>query len=283
MNLFLLNITDWFDNLYNRYKPAFDKYSNDLIVFVPKFIGALLLLFLGWFLGRMIARFFQKLLERIGADKLGDRLNQIDFIARSPLKIKPSTMVGKFLYYLIFIFFFMAATDTLGITAVSDMISKIFEYLPRILSALVVFVIGILFADMLKKLVHTACASLNIPAAGLIANFVFYFVFINVAMITLSQAGIDTNFIQDNLSIILAGIVGAFAVGYGYASRPLVGNLLAAYYNKNKVKVGDLISIDGVKGKIVALDNSTMTLDADDRKIIVPLNKLSSEKYEIFK
>lgn len=283
MNLFLLNITDWFNNLYNRYKPAFDKYSNDMIAFVPKFIGALLLLFLGWFLGRMIARFFQKLLERIGADKLGDRLNQIDFIARSPVKLKPSTMVGKFLYYLIFIFFFMAATDTLGITAVSDMIGKIFEYLPRILSALVVFVIGILFADMLKKLVHTACASLNIPAAGLIANFVFYFVFINVAMITLSQAGIDTNFIQDNLSIILAGIVGAFAVGYGYASRPLVGNLLAAYYNKNKVKVGDLISIDGVKGKIVAMDNSTMTLDADDRKIVVPLNKLSSEKYEIFK
>ena len=137
--------------------------------------------------------------------------------------------------------------------------------------------------DMLKKLVHTACASLNIPAAGLIANFVFYFVFINVAMITLSQAGIDTNFIQDNLSIILAGIVGAFAVGYGYASRPLIGNLLAAYYNKNKVKVGDTIAIDGVKGKVIELDNSTMTLEADDRKIVVPLNKLSSEKYEIFK
>ncbi|WP_373551797.1 mechanosensitive ion channel domain-containing protein [Haliscomenobacter sp.] len=283
MNLFLLNITDWFNNLYNKYQPMFDQFFMGLIAFVPKFVGALLLLFLGWFLGRMIARFFQKLLERIGADKLGDRLNQIDFIARSPVKLKPSTMVGKFLYYVIFIFFFMAATDTLGITAVSEMISKIFEYLPRILSALVVFVIGILFADMLKKLVHTACISLNIPAGGLIANFVFYFVFINVAMITLSQAGIDTNFIQDNLSIILAGIVGAFAVGYGYASRPLVGNLLASYYNKSKVKVGDLISIDGVKGKIVAMDNSTMTLDADDRKIIVPLNKLSSEKYEIFK
>jgi hypothetical protein len=283
MKLFLLNISDWFNKLYDKYQPMFDDFFMGMIAFVPKFIGALLLLVLGWFLGRMIARFFEKLLARIGADKLGDRLNQIDFIARSPMKLKPSAMVGKFLYYLIFIFFFMAANDTLGITAVSDMISKIFEYLPRILSALVVFVLGILFADILKKLVHTACASLNIPAAGLIANFVFYFVFINVAMITLSQAGIDTDFIQDNLSIILAGIVGAFAVGYGYASRPLIGNLLSAYYNKNKVNIGETIAIDGVKGKIIALDNSTMTLDADDRKIVVPLNKLSSERYEIFK
>ena len=283
MNLFLLSVPQWFDDLYNKYQPMFDQFFMGMISFVPKFIGALLLLFLGWFLGRMISRFFQKLLVRIGADKLGERLNQIDFIARSPMTIKPSVMIGKFFYYLIFIFFFMAAADTLGISAVSDMISKIFEYLPRILSALIVFVIGILFADVLKKLVHTACASLNIPAAGLIANFVFYFVFINVAMITLSQAGIDTNFIQDNLSIILAGIVGAFAVGYGYASRPLVGNLLAAYYNKNKVHVGDTIAIDGVKGKVLEMDNSTMTLDTDDRKIVVPLNKLSSEKYEIFK
>jgi RNase P/RNase MRP subunit p29 len=62
-----------------------------------------------------------------------------------------------------------------------------------------------------------------------------------------------------------------------------VGNLLAAYYNKNKVHVGDTIAIDGVKGKVLEMDNSTMTLDTDDRKIVVPLNKLSSEKYEIFK
>ena len=77
MNLFLLNISDWFNDLYNKYQPMFDQFFMGMIAFVPKFIGALLLLFLGWFLGRMISRFFQKLFERIGADKLGDRLNQI--------------------------------------------------------------------------------------------------------------------------------------------------------------------------------------------------------------
>jgi Conserved TM helix/Mechanosensitive ion channel len=282
MTYFLLNIGDWFGALYTKYRDIFDGFVGGMISFVPKLLGAIVLLIVGRFLARMISKGASKALKTIGADKLGDRLNEIDFISKSPVKIEPSVMMGKFLYYVIFIFFFTAATDTLGITAVSEIIGKIFEYLPRILSALIVFVIGILFADVLKKAIYTACSSLNIPAASLIANFVFYFVFINVAMITLSQAGIETEFIQDNLSIILGGIVAAFAFGYGQASRPLIGNLLGAYYNRSKVNIGDTIAIDGVKGQIIEMDNSTMTIQAESSKVIIPLNKLTTEKYELF-
>jgi Conserved TM helix/Mechanosensitive ion channel len=282
MTIFLLNIGDWFGALYEKYQGVFDGFVAGMITFVPKLLGAIILLVVGRFLARMISKGVSKGLNKIGVDKLGDRLNEIDFISKSPVKIELSVMVGKLLYYVIFIFFFTAATDTLGITAVSEIIGKIFEYLPRVLSALIVFMIGILFADMLKKVIFTACSSLNIPAAGLIANFVFYFVFINVAMITLSQAGIETDFIQDNLSIILGGIVAAFAFGYGQASRPLIGNLLGAYYNRSKVNIGDIIAIDGVKGQIIEMDNSTMTIQAEGRKVVIPLNKLTTDKYEIF-
>jgi small-conductance mechanosensitive channel len=282
MTLFLLSIGDWFLALYEKYQPIFDGFVGGLITFVPKLVGSIVLLILGRFLAKIISKGVSKTLNKVGIDKLGDRLNEIDFISKAPVKIELSAMIGKFLYYCIFFFFFMAATDTLGITAVSEIIGAIFAYLPRVLSALIVFVIGILFADVIKKVIHTACASLNIPAASLIANFVFYFIFINVAMITLSQTGIETDFIQDNLSIILGGIVAAFAFGYGQASRPLIGNLLGAYYNKAKVSIGDVIAIDGVKGKVIDMDNSTMTIQAEDRKVIVPLNKLTTDKYELF-
>jgi hypothetical protein len=282
MSILLLNIGDWATGFYDRYKPILDRVFGDLAAFLPKLFGALFLLIIGWILGRTIARLIKRLLERIGADKLADRINEIDLFARSPVKLKPSLLFSKFFYYLIFFIFFMAATDALGVTAVSDMIRSIFDYLPRVISALFMFVIGILLADLLKKAVLTACTSLNIPAAGLIANFVFYFIFINVAMLTLSQAGIETGFFQDNISIILAGVVGAFALGYGYASRPLVANLLSSYYNRNKVKVGDVIGIDDVKGQIVEMDNSTMTIASEGKRTVIPLGRLSTDKFEIY-
>lgn len=268
--------------LWKIIQPMFEEISKAMTEFAPNLLGALFLLLLGWMIGKLFARVIRKVFEKAGADKLADRLNQIELFSKSPVKLKPSAFLGKFVYYLIFFVFFMAATDVLGIQAVSDMISAIFSYLPKLISALLVFIIGVVIADFLKNIVQTACVSLNIPAASLISNFVFYFLFINVAMITLSQAGIATDFIEDNLSIILGGVVAAFALGYGFASRPLVGNFLAAYYHRNRVKIGSVIEIEGIYGEVIEIDNSTFTVKTEQGKVIVPLNKLSTEKYKLF-
>ena len=131
-------------------------------------------------------------------------------------------------------------------------------------------------------MVKTACESLGIPAAGLISSVVFYFLFLNIAMIALSQARIDTEFIQDNLSIILAGVVLAFAIGYGFASRNIVANFLASFYNKGKINVGDTIGIEGVKGKVIRMDNSSIVLEVESREVLIPLSKIASEKIDVF-
>ncbi|MCB9081066.1 MAG: mechanosensitive ion channel [Lewinellaceae bacterium] len=278
MHAFLLQI----GNPVDRFTPYLKMFGEAMATFAPKILGALFLLFIGWLIGKGLARVIRKVLERIGADKLADRLNEIEIFSKSPVKFKPSQLFSKIVYYLIFFLFFMAATDVLGIEAVSLMIADIFNYLPRLISALFVFIIGVFLADFLKNMVQTACNSLNIPAGTLIANFVFYFLFINVAMITLSQAGIETEFIQDNLSIVLGGIVAAFAIGYGYASRPLLANILGGYYNRNRINIGDWISIENVSGEIIAIDNTTFSIATTGQgKIIIPLSKLSMEKYEI--
>lgn len=273
------DVGNWFRDTLQPYLAVFGQAMRE---FVPKLTGALFLLLLGWLIGKGLAKLVRKLLERMGVDKLAERLNRIELLSKSPIKVKPSAVTAKFLYYIVFFIFFMAAMDVLKITAVSELISGIFSYLPKLISALLVFIIGILLADFLKNIVQTACVSLNIPAAALIGNFVFYFLFINVVMIALSQAGIATSFIEENLSILLIGIVAAFSIGYGYASRPLVSNILAAHYHRKRVKVGAMIEIDGVRGEIVEMDSSCLIIAAPEGRVIIPLNKLSTDKYTLF-
>ena len=249
---------------------------------VPNIVGALLLVIAGWIISRLLARLLKGLLKRIGVDKLAKKLNDIDLVARSKIEIVPSILISKVLYYFLLFIFISAAVDVLGMEALSDLMNDFLNYVPFLISAFIVFVVGLLLADLLRNIVLTTCNSLGIPAANFISAFVFYFLFINVVMITLDQAQIDTDFIQDNLSIILGGIVLAFAIGYGFAARPIVANLLSAYYNRNKIQMGDVISVDGIKGEVVDKDNASLTLQAEDRKVIVPLSKLSSQSYEIF-
>ena len=60
-----------------------------------------------------------------------------------------------------------------------------------------------------------------------------------------------------------------------------MANFLASFYSKNKVKVGDIIHLDGSTGKVIDIDSTSLTLQGDGKKIVIPLRKLTSEKVEI--
>jgi small-conductance mechanosensitive channel len=247
-------------------------------------LGAILFFIVGRWIAKRLAKFFGKALVKVGVDKLADRLRSIDMIGRSKIEIVPSTILSKVIYYIILFMVIWGTADIVNIDALSAMIENLFNYLPTFFSALIVFIVGLFFADFLKKMILTTTKSLNLSIGPIIANFVFYFLLINIAMMSLAQAGIETDAIKDNISIILAGIVAAFALGYGFASQPLLASMLSAYYNKKKVAKGDYIKFDNAAGVISEIDNMSLTIIGENNsKTIVPLSKLLSEKYEIKK
>ncbi len=246
-------------------------------LFLPNFLKAIGLLIVGWILAKVLSGLLRKLLKKIKVDQLAERLNDIDLIGNSNFKLVPSVLLSKILYYLILFVFLIASTDALNINAITQMMTNALNYVPVLLSASFVFIIGLFLADSLKKLIYTACNSLGIPAAGLISNLFFYFIFINVLIVTLTQAKINTEFIQDNLSIILGGIVFAFAIGYGLATKDIAANFVASFYNKGKINLGDTIAIDGIEGIVVEIDTTSMTLVSNNNdKVIIPLSKLNN-------
>lgn len=255
-----------------------------LITFVPNVLLALAIIIVGWILAKWIAKMLQRILASVGIDRIATRLNSIDLIQRANMTIVPSKILSKIIYYFLLLVVIIAATDTLRMPVVSQLVRDTINYIPYLISAFFILFIGLLIADFLRDLTLTACKSLNIPAAKFVAGFVFYFLLLNFVMIALEQAGINTNFITDNLSIILAGIVLSFSIGYGFASRALVSNYIASFHSKNRIHVGDVISVDGEKGMVVAMDNTTITLQPADlgRKVVIPLSKLTTEKIEIF-
>ena len=249
---------------------------------LPSLTGALLILLIGWLIAKSLSRLIKKLLSRSGVDALAERLNRIEIVEKARIRIVPSVLLAKVIYYVLMLVIALAATDVLGIEAVSNLMADIIAYVPNLLTAFLLLFVGLLFADFVKGIVFSATKSIGIPSAGLIANFIFYFILISVAMSALGQAGIDTEFLRANLTILIAGGVLAFALGYGLASRDMMANFIASYYSKDKVKLGDTIRIGEVQGEVVAMDNSSLTLEGEDKKLIIlPLSKLTSENVVI--
>jgi len=254
---------------------------NPFISFVPKFISAILVIIIGVLIAKLITKGIRKILANAGVDKLKDKLEEVSFVEKANIQILPSAAISKTFYYVMLLFVALVATAALDVQAVTDIITDAIQYVPHLLLGIVIIIIGILVAEQLKDLTHSACKSVGIPAAGIVSSFVFFFVLITATITGFNAADLSVDFLTDNLKLILGGIVVAFGVGYGLASKDMMANYLASFYSKNRFNIGDYITIDNNSGEIIDMDSSSITLFSDQKRIIIPLSKFTQENVTI--
>lgn len=248
---------------------------------IPNLVGAILVLVIGWIIAKVVAKAIATVLEKLGVDKAANKINQIDFMQKANLNLMPSKVIPGLVYYIILLIFAMVSTEVLQMPVVSKMMADLIAFIPNLIAGFILFIFGIVLADFLKSLTLTACNSLGIPSGKVMSNFVFYLVFLTLTITALEQASIETTLLSTNLTILVAGLVAAFSIGYGLASKDTMANYLASFYTKNKVKTGDIVRVSGVTGEVMMVDGSSLTIQTEDRLVIIPLKKLTSENLEI--
>lgn len=250
---------------------------------IPNIVGAIAISVIGMILAKAVAALVERVLITIKVDTLTDKLSDIDIVQENNINLKLSKIVSMFIYYSLLLIFLIAATDLLKMPALSQLVVDLMNYLPSIITAVVVLIIGLLIANILKNMVAGVCKSMGIPSGKMIANFVFYFVFITALITALAQAKVDTDFVKNNLSIILGGGVAAFALGYGLASRDMMANFLASFYSRRHFNVGDTVKIGETTGKIIYTDSASIRLQVGENMVVIPVSKFMQEQVEVFK
>ena len=278
----LLLFSIWTDVIEPIYKGLMSQFINGISTGIPKLLSAIIIFVIGLMIAKTVKKVVAKVLNSIGIDRFAKRINEIDLVKGTGVEVQLSDLAASIVHFFIVFMFTMMTVDVLNITAVSQLMKDAFDYLPSLLTAGVVLMLGLFMADLLKGITVAACQSLGIPSAKVIGGVVFYFLFISIAVSALSQAKIETSFIATNLTAVIGAGALAFAIGYGLAAKDLAANYLASYYNKSKIRVGDDIIVDNQKGKVVLIDNTSLILQTNDRAIIVPLSKLTNTTVQVF-
>lgn len=268
-------------NLQEILIDTFRKLLEQLTGFISNFIPAIIVLIIGILIAKLIRKLIQKGLEKASIDKLADKLNEIDMIKKMG-ELKFSSLIPTILYYYILLMFINISTTLLGVKALSDMIASVMILIPKLIVAAIMTFVGIMIADALKNAVVNICKSLKIESGKLLGSVVFSFFLIIVIIAALKQSGIETSLLESSFNLIIGGTIFAFAVGYGMASRDVLSNILSSFYSKNKFKEGQTIAIDGVKGDIISMDITSLTLSTGESQTVFPLSVLQNKKVEIF-
>ena len=177
--------------------------------------------------------------------------------------------------------FVIIGSDILGLSMVSNEVSRIMTYLPQVFSAFVIFGFGVYLATVLKKSTKTMLRSFDLTGTNVVSRVVFYLVFIVVTIVALNQAGINTDIVTDNLSIILGAFLAAFALGLGLGSREVILRLLLGFYARKNFEIGQQVRIDRFEGKIVAIDNICLVVESKLGRRVYPISEISNKVVDI--
>lgn len=179
--------------------------------FVPKLVGFLVILVIGWIVSKMIARVLDRVLRKVGSEHLADRAGADRFLRDS--KYDMTGIVCKIVYYALMLITLQLALGVFGANPVSTMINGIVSWLPRGIVAVVLIVVAMAIANGVRSIVGSMLSSVSYGRT--LATVVWACILALGVIAALGQAGIATTVTQPVLYAGLAAGVGILVVGVG--------------------------------------------------------------------
>ncbi|MGB7951428.1 MAG: hypothetical protein WCH75_27405 [Candidatus Binatia bacterium] len=243
--------------------------------YLPNVLGAIALLIGGWILARIVRFACIRLIS--GLDGLLRRHGMERLLVRVGLERPVSELLGSILYWLIFLVFFTAATETLGLPVVATWLGGLSTYLPRILVAVLILLGGFLVGSLARDAVASAAAAAGISYDVLLGRVV-YVAIVLVAVVTgIDQIGIESRFLTMTIAIAVGSMVGAAALAFGLGARTAVSNIIAVHYLRQIYRVGHSVRIGEAQGKISEITNTAVILENANDRVVVPAKEFSEK------
>lgn len=261
-----MNLTDWATKLQESVMMS----AALVFAFVPKVLGAAFLLLLGYGLGKLVGFTTGRVLALLGFDRLLGRTAIPGVLERAGTRKPTSHILGMLVFWIVFLLFLISATETLGLARLSEALTSLAYYLPKVGIATLIIVLGLLAANFVRELIIMACRTAGI-AQGAILGQAFHVAAILLIFVTaINQLGVDTTLLNTTLVILVAGIIGGSALSFGLGARSAVANLIAAHYLQPVLRVGQKVHSTAFTGEIVAVTPVAIILDTEEGRVVVP-------------
>lgn len=184
---------------------------SDVASFVPKLFGFLIILLIGYLIVKAISKIVAAALERVGFDDLVERGGVKKALEKS--EYDASDLLGKVVFYGLFLLVLQMAFGVFGSNPVSDLLASVIAYLPKVVAAILIVVIGAAIAAAVKDLLEAALGGLDY--AKTIANAVSVAILVTVVFAALNQLQIATDIVNGLFYALLAIVVGSTVIAVG--------------------------------------------------------------------
>lgn len=201
------------------------------ISFLPALIGALLIIVIGWFISGLLANLIERGLKAIGLESAVEKSGIGDFVRRSGTNMTTSGIIAVLIKYSIFLIFVQAAANVLGIPQLTEIINRIILYIPNVIVAMAIIVVGSFIAQFLAGLVRSSVSELGVGNPNLLAKLTQYIVVGFSIIAAIDQLEIAPTLVNTLLIGLIGSVALAVGLAFGLGGREVAGEIARKWYD----------------------------------------------------
>ena len=196
--------------------------------YIPQLIGAIIILIVGYIVAKVLQAVVGRVLEAIGFDRWMERGGIKQFFDRAETDQTPHSILGKLVFWFVFIIAITMAADALGIPQVSAVLGQVIAYIPNIIAAILILILAALLANFLAGVVRGATGS------EMLSSIARYAIIVYALFAALTQLGIAVQLTANTFLILLGAVALAAALAFGIGGREVARDIIERAYNRRQ-------------------------------------------------
>jgi len=215
-------LIDWYSITLQAFQNTWQGFLN----FIPNLIGAIVVFVVGWFVAVGVGKLVAGILNRLKLDKLFERTGWREALEKAELKVYPSEFIGAIFKWILVIVFLLIAVEILGLPQFAVLLNKLISWLPNLVVAIAIFVVAIILADILDKVIRASIQKIGVKYVGALGAICRWAIYIFAILAILAQLGVAQTLINALITAFLGMITLAFGLAFGLGGKEAAAKII---------------------------------------------------------
>jgi mechanosensitive ion channel-like protein len=241
--------------------------------YVPALFGALVILFAGYLLARLLEKGTDRLMRRIHLNQILERGGVMQAVERSGSRVNPTRVAGSLVFWFVMFAVMLVAANALGLQSLANVFSELVSYIPSVIASIVIMIVGIVLGSFVGGLIMASAGGLHggptlarVGKGGVIVLAVF---------MALQELGVATEIVTTAFAILFGAVALALSLAFGLGNRELAGEVTRSWYRRYKE---ERESIESDNRELDKLEGITATED-----YVRPIGIRHSGPHDVFR
>jgi small-conductance mechanosensitive channel len=249
---------------------ALTRMYSDIASFLPDVVNGLIVLIVGYVIARIVGWLVRLVLTRAGLDDLSERRGIGSGLRGLGIGLTPSRLIAQTVFGLLFLSFAITAVRLMRFETVAVLLERLLDFLPNVIAALMVFLLGSMVARLAGNWVSLIAAASSLGYARQLGSLVQYVVTLFVMVLALGVLGIQVGLLVTAITIMIGAFGLAIGLALGLGARTIVYHILAGYYVRQRYQPGQTITLGQISGEVSGTGSVNTVVTTDEASTIVP-------------